>query len=438
MIKNKKNRRVPTWKLSRLLGLGGMTAGILGNVFYSASKNLLKGQRPDLKDLIITQANVLKFTNQLLQMRGAALKVGQLLSLESGDFLPPEISSILAELRNSAEAIPVEQVKEVLVSCWGKNYIHDFENFEEIPIAAASIGQVHRGKLKNGKVLAIKIQYPGIKESIDSDMDSLGFILNSSGIIPQFLDFKSLLIAGREQLYKETDYKKEAIYLDSFYNLLENDKNFSVPKLEKNFTTNKTLAMEFKKGITIDKIASCSQDTKDRVIYNMVDLFFRELFQFSLVQTDPNYANFLFDQNTGKIILLDFGATVPVSSEISFKFKKLFLETMRSNKEETKQALYDLEILDKNLPQLLITKLINLYWEEMEPIREGKNFDFARSDIFEKIDDLSGEIILLKSKIQIPSIEVLSIQRKVGGLFLLARRFQSRIDITGIMNKYIK
>ena len=152
-----------------------MTAGIAGNVFYSASKKIISGERPQLKNLILTQSNAIRFSRQLLRMRGAALKIGQLISLESGDFLHPELSAILSDLRNNAQSMPIEQVKEVLVSSWGKNYLKHFETFEEIPMAAASIGQVHKCKLKDGRVLAVKIQYPGIKESIDSDMDSLGF-----------------------------------------------------------------------------------------------------------------------------------------------------------------------------------------------------------------------------------------------------------------------
>ena len=84
---NQENTSIPTKKLSRLLGIGGMTVGIAGNIFFSASKKFLNGEKPNLKDLLITQGNLLRFTKQLLEMRGAALKVGQLLSLESGDFL---------------------------------------------------------------------------------------------------------------------------------------------------------------------------------------------------------------------------------------------------------------------------------------------------------------------------------------------------------------
>ena len=432
------NSRVPSGKFSRLLSLGSMTAGIAGNVFYSASKKIISGERPQLKNLILTQSNAIRFSRQLLRMRGAALKIGQLISLESGDFLHPELSAILSDLRNNAQSMPIEQVKEVLVSSWGKNYLKHFETFEEIPMAAASIGQVHKCKLKDGRVLAVKIQYPGIKESIDSDMDSLGFLLKKSGVVPYSFNVAELISAAREQLHKETSYISEAGFLKSFSQLLLNDKNFSVPKVEKNYTTDKTLAMEFKAGVTIDKITSAEQITKDRVIHNIFDLFFRELFQFYMIQTDPNYANFLFNEKTGKIILLDFGATVSISPEISFKFKKLLLETMRSNRKESEEALADLGIVDKNLPKPLVKKLVDLYWEEMKPLREGRTVDFARSDIVEQITDLSGELILLKNKIQIPQIEVLSIQRKVGGLFLLARRFKSKIDVTGIINKYIK
>ena len=166
-----------------------------------------------MKDLILTQSNVTRFSMQLLQLRGAALKVGQLLSFESGDFLPPELSVILSDFRNKAEAMPLDQLREVFVSSWGKNYMKYFEMFDEIPIAAASIGQVHKCKLKDGKVLAVKIQYPGIKESIDSDMDSLQFLFQKSGIVPQSFNLSELIMAAREQLHKETNYISEAGFL---------------------------------------------------------------------------------------------------------------------------------------------------------------------------------------------------------------------------------
>ena len=145
-----------------------------------------------------------------------------------------------------------------------------------------------------------------------------------------------------------------------------------MPHVEKNFTTDKTLAMEFQAGVTVDKLTLVDQAIKDKVIYNIFDLFFRELFLFNLVQTDPNYANFLFNDKTGKIILLDFGATISVSPEILSKFKILFLETIKGNKKESKEALFDLGIVDKKLPKLLVMKLVDLYWEEMKSIREDR------------------------------------------------------------------
>ena len=124
---NQENTSIPTKKLSRLLGIGGMTVGIAGNVFFSASKKLLNGEKPSLKDLLITQGNLIRFTKQLLEMRGAALKVGQLLSLESGDFLPSEMSEILASLRNHAHAMPATQLKQVLSSVVYLKVFLDFQ-----------------------------------------------------------------------------------------------------------------------------------------------------------------------------------------------------------------------------------------------------------------------------------------------------------------------
>ena len=434
---NQENTSIPTKKLSRLLGIGGMTVGIAGNIFFSASKKFLNGEKPNLKDLLITQGNLLRFTKQLLEMRGAALKVGQLLSLESGDFLPSEMSEILANLRNHAHAMPATQLKQVLVSSWGYDYMKHFEFFQETPLAAASIGQVHKCMNKNGGVLAIKVQYPGVKESIDSDMDALGFILDKSGLIPPSIDFPELIKAGREQLHRETDYEQEARHLDMFFKLMAGDKCFEVPRINQEFTTDKTLAMEFKEGVTIDQIVSANYNVKNKAVLNLIDLFFRELFEFNLIQSDPNYANFLFNEKNGKIILLDFGATIPVSSDTLAKFKALFNETLGQNKKSVENAMYQLGILDKGLPSHILNELTDIYWDSTEPIRKNKMFDFGNSNILERMQELSSEIIIHRKKIKIPPFDILSIQRKIGGIFLLARRFEAKINLNKIFEKYI-
>ena len=171
---------VPQSKISRSLGLGQMVAGIFGNVIFQGSKDILKGRSPDLGNLLLTEKNTLKFVSQLSKMRGAALKVGQLISLDNGDFLPKNIAVLLSSLRNEAFFVPPYQLGQILRKAYGDNFLNKFCYFDEKPIAAASIGQVHKCVSKDGKKLILKIQYPGIKKSIDSDIRNLSLIFKAS------------------------------------------------------------------------------------------------------------------------------------------------------------------------------------------------------------------------------------------------------------------
>jgi len=137
----------------------------------SGAKQLASGQRPKLSDLVLTPRTAKKLTQQLSEMRGAAMKIGQMISMDSGDFLPDEFADILAKLRSDAQHMPRAQLHGVLTDEWGADWRVQFKSFQEQPMAAASIGQVQRAELRSGERLAIKVQYPGVRSSIDSDVN---------------------------------------------------------------------------------------------------------------------------------------------------------------------------------------------------------------------------------------------------------------------------
>ena len=176
---------VPAGRLARLGYITTVTASVAGSMAVGGMSQLMKRQRPVIKDLLLTPQNIFRITEQLAKMRGAAMKIGQLISMDAGELLPPELGQIMVRLRDNAYAMPPAQLKKVLNTQFQNSWLSSFKKFDVHPIAAASIGQVHRAQLKDGRDLAIKVQYPGVAASIDSDVANVGVLIKMSGLLPK-------------------------------------------------------------------------------------------------------------------------------------------------------------------------------------------------------------------------------------------------------------
>ena len=437
-MNNKNNSYpIPTGRVKRFLGLSKTTLNIAGNVALSASKNYITQNNVDFKELLLTKENFTKFVTQLSIMRGAALKVGQLLSLETGEFLPKEINEILSACRNQAYSMPKTQVIKVLKNQWGENFEMQFSIFQFVPVAAASIGQVHKVKLKGtNEILAVKIQYPGVKESIDDDIDNLGLILKSTNLLPASIDIENLLVVASRQLHREACYKTELKYLDKFYNHFKHDEILEVPKPSFKYSTDNIVCMEFKNGVTIEKVASRPQKEKEFIFYNLVKLLFSEIFELGCMQTDPNYANFLYNVDNNKIILLDFGSCVDINENYKKEFSNLLRAIVNKDHDQSKNILYKLNIIDQKLPHNIKNKILDHFYEISEELNSEFGFDFKNTNVIDRMNELSEEIIKLKKPVSLPDSEILLIQRKISGLFFLARTLEVKLKLSEFFANY--
>ena len=427
---------VPKGRIERASIFGKIAIRFASSIVFDGAKDLMGGRPLSIKELLIQEKNILTFIKELSRLRGAALKIGQLLSLEANDFLPEKFSTMLGDLRNKNFHMPNYQLGEVLRENYGDNFLDKFSDFCETPIAAASIGQVHKCQYGN-QYLILKIQYPKIRESIESDINNIRLLTNNLGILPKSFDFEKLLEAGKIQLLNETDYRLEAKYQKRFYQLLKTDKKFSVPKISAPLTTTKILAMEYKEGVTIDQVAHFNQKTKNSIIDSLVELAFKEIFEFKLIQTDPNFANFLYDKKSKKIVLLDFGATSNISKKNIRVFKDILIGIALDRKEMVEKALLTLKIFGPHASASVKSYLLNIIWNLSLPLRKNKEFDFQRSISAEELTLLTSTLINQKDKFQLPDPEVLFIQRKLGGIFFLGRKFGVRKNFSQLIAKYI-
>ena len=427
---------VPKGRIRRASSFGKIAIKFASSIVVGGTKELVGGRSPALKDLLIQEKNILTFIKELSRLRGAALKIGQLLSLEANDFLPEQFSAMLGDLRNNNLHMPNYQLGEVLRENYGDNFLDNFSEFNETPIAAASIGQVHTCKYGNEELI-LKIQYPKIRESIESDISNIRLLTKNLGILPKSFDFDKLLEAGKKQLLNETNYLLEAAHQKNFHHLLKTDKKFIVPKINEKLTTTKILAMEFKNGVTIDQAVHLEQKTKDRIVNNLVELTFKEIFEFNLIQTDPNFANFLYDDASKKIVLLDFGATSKISKKNIRVFKDILQGLALDRKEMVEKALITLKIFSPNASSSVKNYLLDIIWNLSLPLRKNKEFDFQRSISAEELTLLTSTLINQKDKFLLPDPEVLFIQRKLGGIFFLGRKFGTRKSFSKLVTKFI-
>ena len=428
---------VPGSRLARLGRLGGLAAGLAGGMLAEGARRLAAGERPQLRDLLLTPANARRLADQLAQLRGAAMKVGQLLSMDAGELLPPEFAAILARLREDARPMPMSQLVQVLETHWGSGWERGFARFAFSPVAAASIGQVHRATRADGRQLAIKIQYPGVRQSIDSDVDNVATLLRVSGLLPGGLDVAPLLEEAKRQLHCEADYRAEADSLARFAALLGDDADFTLPRTDAALTGPDILAMDWVEGVPVESLIDADQATRDQVAGRLIGLLFRELFEFGLIQTDPNFANYRFDPTTERIGLLDFGATRAYRPEVVTAYRQLMAGAQRRDHAAMDEAAHTIGYFKANIQASQRQAVLALFDLACEPLRHPGDYDFGSSDLARRIRDAGLRLSADKDMWHTPPADALFLHRKLGGLYLLAARLRARVGAASLAARWL-
>jgi predicted unusual protein kinase regulating ubiquinone biosynthesis (AarF/ABC1/UbiB family) len=426
---------VPSGRLARLARFGGLAGGLAGNVAVGAVRRLAEGGRPELGDLLLTPANVARVTRELAHLRGAAMKMGQLLSMDAGELLPPELAGIMARLRADAEAMPPKQLKAALDRAWGPGWLARFESFDVRPLAAASIGQVHRARTRDGRDLAIKVQFPGVRRSIDSDVDNVAALIRLSGLAPQGLDLAPLLTEAKRQLREEADYEREGAWLRRFGALVEGSPVFVAPGLHADLTTQDVLAMDYLPGVAVESLSAAPQDQRDCLAEHLLDWTLRELLDFGAMQTDPNFANYRFDAASGRIILLDFGAAREIPRGVSDGYRRLLAACLADDATAINAELIGLGLLEREGLARHHAAIAGMIAQALEPLRRGGPYDFGDRTLARRLRDEGLALASDRAFWTAPPPDVLLVQRKLAGMYLLAARLGARVDVRALLER---
>lgn len=252
--------------------------------------------------------------SEIGKLKGSIVKIGQMMALYGEHFLPEEITQALNTLNNQTVALAWPGIKTHLQEQLGAKL--DELTIDHEPIGTASLAQVHRATRKSdGLELVLKIQYPGVAEAIDSDMNLFKNMLKLTRMVPQTREFDQWFDEVREMMHREVDYGIEAETTRRFAERLKDDSRYVVPEIVEEFCADKVLCMTFERGVPINSpvMLSLPQERRNQLGEASLEIAVRELFEWGEMQTDPNFGNYLVRLGNGddvkdKIVLLDFGA----------------------------------------------------------------------------------------------------------------------------------
>lgn len=436
-------KKLKTSVFSRSAQLIGVASRIAGHELTQKIKNQIsqsiEDNAPEILKTRIQQAKIL--AENLSQLKGAAMKVGQLLSIDSSDLIPPEVLEVLSQLQAQSEPIDFAQIQKVLEQDLSSELRSQLE-IDPVAFSAASIGQVHRARYKN-QDLALKVQYPGVSDTIDSDIMILQKMVGAFLAISQ----KPMMVQDvfselGKILHQETDYLREQSLMEKYKHKIENSslaKICRVPKSYPELTTKRVLAMSFEEGVPMKQWleSNPAMTHRRRIGGALLDLYCQEFFQWGLVQTDPNFGNYLVRDNQ-QLILLDFGATQEFDRPFIENYRNVLKSFASMDDKKIIQASYDFDLLDPReslQTQQNYTQFMKLTIEPFAPHKQP--FSFHDQDYMKRNIEL-GRKFTSSLRYSPPPKHILFLHRKLGGIFNLLRKLQVSLDLTSYWQQMVQ
>jgi predicted unusual protein kinase regulating ubiquinone biosynthesis (AarF/ABC1/UbiB family) len=315
----KRDKPIPTGRLRRTAKVGELVGGQTVRTYATRAANLTRsGDARQAADERRQIEEAEKIVDVLGHMKGVAMKVGQVASFIDLEGLPPEardrFQAKLASLRDSAPRVAFKEMRKVIEEDLGERLEEVFDEFEPEAVAAASIGQVYRARVADGRRVAVKVQYPRVAAAVRADLQNIGLLLRAAKRIAPSLDAKAVAAELRERLGEELDYEHEAEAQAAFARRFSGHPFIVIPKVLRDLSGERVLVSEWIDGIEFEDVKQLERTARDRFGEIVFRFFFGSLYRDGEFSGDPHPGNYqLLDD--GRVAFMDFGMTKRIAPE---------------------------------------------------------------------------------------------------------------------------
>jgi predicted unusual protein kinase regulating ubiquinone biosynthesis (AarF/ABC1/UbiB family) len=373
---------ITSGRARRLLSVGSLTSAVGGSYLWQVLKRPFQSTEQAGVDLLAAHIrNAERIVAGSTELRGAFMKLVQMLSMRT-DLFPAEALDRLAVVQSSVPPMPWERVREVLVAELGASPEAKFRRFEREAFAAASLGQVHRAELADGAAVAVKIQYPGIADTVHQDLRNVRALVKAlttvvRDVMRQDFDREEVVRELEVRLAEELDYEREARNVERFRRLFASDRDVVVPRVYPALSTKRVLTLELLEGYPLQDVMApgVDEDLKRWLAEKLYRLFWRQVLEFGVLHADPHPGNYLVTHHP-RIALLDFGSVRVFEPEIRRGYVRLARGLVAHDDAEIGAACRDLGFA-KDDPAPLVAMMHVV----CEPLERDEPIDPASYDV---------------------------------------------------------
>lgn len=395
---------------------------------------------------------------ELGKLKGSVVKIGQVMALYGEHFLPEEVTEALHTLEDQTTSLEWSAIKAVLESELGASQLAELEVDPE-PIGAASLGQVHRARRRSdGLELVLKVQYPGVADAVDSDLNAVAQLLRIARLVSIGPEFNDWLEEVREMMHREVDYRLEARTTEHFRKMLVDDDRFVVPRVLAEYSTSHVIASTFESGHSVSSVTvrELSQERRNQLGRAALELFFKELFVWGEIQTDPNFGNYRIriagepgsDTAHDQIVLLDFGAVQKYPDSFLQPVIRMIRASYEGNREEVIDGGVALRFMSRDWPAEVLRTFGDVCMSVLEPLTpdRGRWPDNAVNDQGQyrwKQSDLPSRVARQAARsaisryFRIPPKEFVFLNRKLIGVYTFIAVLYAEFNGEDLLQAYL-